>query len=101
MLLLGCRRQRDREREGKRYGIEGEYVRAGMEGRAYQASSSRRTPIDWLLMISATGLFAVLATMAKLPHAEIGLGWAVALTVATLTLLVTCAIALWRTTQFR
>jgi len=89
------------EREGKRYGIEGEYVRAGMEGRAYQASSSRRTPIDWLLMISATGLFAVLATMAKLPHAEIGLGWAVALTVATLTLLVTCAIALWRTTQFR
>jgi len=89
------------EREGQRYGIEGEYVRAGMEGRAYEAGSNRRTVVDWLLMSGATGLFAVLAAMARLPHIGIRVGWAIALTVAMLALLASCGIAIWRTTQFR
>ena len=91
------------DREGQRYGVEGEYVRAGMEGREMAGASgaTARTSLDWLLILGTTGLFVALATMAKIPHMDIGLGWAVALTVAMLALLATCGIALWRTTRFR
>ena len=89
------------DREGSRYGIEHEYVRAGMEGRAYGAATTSRSFLDWLLILVATVMFAILAFMAKLPHTDIALGWAVALTVAMLALLATCGIALWRATRFR
>jgi len=99
------------QREGQRYGVDGEYVRAGMEGRAQRsgniqgpalrADANSRTLVDWLLILLTTGLFGVLALMARLPHVDIALGWAVALAAAMLALLATCAIALWRTTRFR
>jgi drug/metabolite transporter (DMT)-like permease len=89
------------EREGQRYGIEDEYVRAGMEGRAYEAATSPRTLLDWLLIAGTTGLFVVLAAMANFPHVEISLYWALALAAAMLALLLTCGILLWRTTEFR
>jgi hypothetical protein len=89
------------EREGRRYDIEDEYVRAGLEGRAYEANPTRRTRIDWLLICGTTGLFAVLAAIAKFPHVEVSPGWAVALCAAMLALLATCGIALWRATRFR
>jgi len=99
------------DREGQRYGVEGEYVRAGMEGRAtpsaeiqgrgLPADPNARTLLDWLLILVTTGLFATLAVMARLPHIDIALGWAIALTMAMLALLATCAAALWRTTRFR
>jgi len=99
------------DREGQRYGVEGEYVRAGMEGRATQsaviqgggmpADPNARTSLDWLLILVTTSLFGVLAVMARLPHVDIALGWAIALTVAMLALLTTCALAIWRTTRFR
>jgi hypothetical protein len=89
------------DREGARYGVEGEYVRAGMEGREYESGSTRRTLIDWILILGTTALFAALAAIAKLPHIDIGFGWAIALSVAMLSLLATCGIALWRTTRFR
>ncbi|MFZ1138054.1 MAG: GRP family sugar transporter [Candidatus Sulfotelmatobacter sp.] len=99
------------DREGQRYGVEGEYVRAGMEGREmtgremegkpFAAGPSGRTFLDWLLILGATGIFAGLAVMARLPHMDIALGWAIALAIAMLALLATCGIALWRTTRFR
>lgn len=89
------------EREGERYGVEGEYVRAGMEGRAHGTSTTGRTIADWILILGTTGLFMVLAVAAKLPRMEIGVGWAIGLTVAMVTLLATCGVALWRTTRFR
>ena len=89
------------QREGKRYGVEGEYVRAGMEGRQFGAGPSNRTLLDWILVLGTTAIFVVLAVMARLPHMEIAMGWAVALTIAMLALLATCGIALWRTTRFR
>jgi drug/metabolite transporter (DMT)-like permease len=99
------------DREGQRYGVEGEYVRAGMEGRemkapelqgeALIASAGGRTFLDWLLILVTTGLFAVLAVLARFPHVDLALGWAVVLTVAMLALLATCGLALWRTTRFR
>jgi len=57
--------------------------------------------LDWLLILGTTGLFIALAALARLPHMGISTGWAVALTLAMLSLLATCGIALWRTTRFR
>jgi hypothetical protein len=99
------------QREGRRYRVEDEYVQAGMEGREMARAEgtgkdsprdrNRRTLLDWLLILVTTGLFAVLAFMARLPHIDISVGWAVALTMAMLALLATCGITLWRTTRFR
>jgi drug/metabolite transporter (DMT)-like permease len=89
------------DREGQRYGIEDEYVRAGMEGRAFGAPQRSRTLLDWILILGTSGLFALLALSARLPHMDISLSWAVALTAAMLALLAAGGIALWRTTRFR
>jgi len=89
------------EREGQRYGIEGGYVRAGMEGREYEAGPSRRTWVDWVLIVGASGVFVVLAGVARVPRMEIHLGWAAAVTAAMLALLVSCGTVLWRTTRFK
>ena len=89
------------EREGQRYGVERGYVRAGMQGREYDAHPSRRTWIDWMLVVGASGVFVVLAGMARVPRIGIRLGWAGAVTAAMLALLVNCGTALWRTTRFK
>jgi hypothetical protein len=89
------------QREGRRYNVEAEYVRAGMEGRAHESVAHGRSLLDWLLILTTTGLFIALGFMAKPPQVEIGMGWAIALTVAMLALLTSCGIALWRTTRFR
>jgi drug/metabolite transporter (DMT)-like permease len=89
------------EREGERYGIEGEYVRAGLEGRAHSNLATRRTVVDWLLIVGTTALFVALALMARLPHVAIRLFWAIAVGAAMLALLIVCGVVLWRTTEFR
>jgi hypothetical protein len=89
------------DREGHRYGVESEYVRAGMEGKSHGIDSSARSLLDWVLILGTTALFVVLATMARLPRMEISLGWALVLAAAMLVLLSSCAISLWRTTRFR
>ena len=88
-------------REGERYGVEHEYVRAGMEGKSFGTPSHGRSFIDWLLILGTTALFLVLASISRLPRMEINMTWAVALTVAMLALLAAGGIALWRTTRFR
>ena len=89
------------EREGQRYGIEDDYVRASMEGRESSIAPSRRALLDWLLIGGTTAIFLALAAIARLPVVDIHLGWAAVLAAAMLALLATCAIALWRTTRFR
>ena len=89
------------DREGQRYGVEDEYVRAGMEGRAFGAAPRSRTRLDWFLIIGTTALFALLAVEAQLPHMDISLSSALALTAAMLALLAAGGVALWRTTRFR
>jgi drug/metabolite transporter (DMT)-like permease len=88
------------EREGKRYGISGSYVRASMEGREFEAGPSRRSFVDWLLVGGVTAIFVALAAIARLPRMDINLRWTAAISVAMLFLLVGCGIALWRTTRF-
>jgi hypothetical protein len=89
------------DREGLRYGVENGYVRAGMEGREFGATTNRRSALDWLLIVSTTGIFIALAAIARVPRVDVHLGWAAVITVAMLALLGTCGIALWRTTRFR
>ena len=88
------------EREGKRYGIEGAYVRASMEGREFEAGPGGRSLIDWLLVGGVTAIFVAMAAMARLPRVDIDLRWAAGVSVAMLVLLAGCGIALWRTTRF-
>jgi len=88
-------------REGERYGVEDEYVRAGMEGREYEASASGRSAVDWLLIVAATAIFAALALISKPPQIDVSFGWAAALMVVMFTLMAACGVALWRTTRFR
>lgn len=89
------------DREGQRYNVENAYVRAGMEGRQHGSVSNSRTVLDWLLILGTTAMFIALATIARLPSMEIGMTWAVALTVTMLVLMAACGVALWRTTRFR
>ena len=88
-------------REGERYGVEQEYVRAGMEGRDFASAPASRSLLDWLLILGTTVLFVILASMARLPQINFGRAWATALTAAMLVLVATCSVALWRTTRFR
>jgi drug/metabolite transporter (DMT)-like permease len=88
-------------REGQRYSVEREYVRAGMEGREFGSAPISRSLLDWLLILGTTALFLVLASMARWPKIDFSGAWATALTVAMLGLLATCSVTLWRTTRFR
>jgi drug/metabolite transporter (DMT)-like permease len=89
------------DREGQRYNVNDEYVRAGMEGRHFGSHETKRSPLDWLLILGTTALFIWLAALAKLPHLDISLNWAIALVVAMLALLLAGGVTLWRTTHFR
>jgi hypothetical protein len=88
-------------REGERYGIDREYVRAGLQGREHTEGREQRTGLDWALVGSTTAIFIGLAVMAKMPTGNINSMWAAVLAMAMLVLLATCGIALWRTTRFR
>jgi len=90
------------QREGRRYGVDAEYVEARMEGR--QASGEEklsRSVWDWLLVAVASGVFLVLASMARVPQIAVNWGMVGLLTVASLGLLSICGVALWRTTKFQ
>jgi glucose uptake protein GlcU len=89
------------DREGQRYGVHDEYVRAGIEGRSFGNTSNSRTLLDWILIIGTTALFVGLALMARIPQVDINSGWALGLTAAMLILVAIGGTALWRTTRFR
>jgi drug/metabolite transporter (DMT)-like permease len=88
-------------RESQRYGIASEYVEARMQGMPVAGESKPpRRLLDWILVAVATGVFAVFATMARAPGMAVHWTPAALLILATLTLLVVCGGALWRTTRF-
>jgi glucose uptake protein GlcU len=88
-------------REGQRYGVQEEYVRAGMEGESFGNLRSRRSALDWFLILGTTALFVGLASLARFPRIEISRSWALVLCAVMLALLCSCAASLWRTTRFR
>jgi drug/metabolite transporter (DMT)-like permease len=89
------------QRESQRYGVEDGYVRAGMEGREFEAGGKRRTLIDYILIAATSAVFMVLAAVARVPRMDMHLTWAAALAAAMLVLLASCGISLGRTTGFR
>jgi drug/metabolite transporter (DMT)-like permease len=88
-------------RESQRYNVESDYVAARMDGRQ-SASESKpsRTAIDWLLVAIATAVFAYFAATARLPQIQLNWPAALALSAASLTLLLICGLTLHRTTRF-
>jgi hypothetical protein len=89
------------QRESQRYGVEDGYVRAGLEGREFEAGGKRRTLIDGILIAATSAVFIASAAVARVPRMDMHLTWAAALVAAMLVLLVGCGISLGRTTGFR
>ena len=97
-----ARWQEAAQREGRRYGVNPDYVRAGLEGKdaANTRESRRRTWLDWVLVVTATALFIGLATLARAPSLTLDWSAVAALSAAMLILLGACGAALWKTTNF-
>jgi hypothetical protein len=88
-------------RECNRYGLDSALVEARMSGSDAGGEPRRtRSPLDWFLVASATGIFIVLATLARTPSLPFHQGVATLLSLAILLLLIICGRALWRTTGF-
>lgn len=94
------------EREGQRYGVDADYVRAGLSGidaniAGGQASAqSGRSWLDWLLVIVATAIFFTLAVFARAPNLALNWPALIALAAVMLIFLFACGLALWRITRF-
>ena len=88
-------------RESDRYNVSADFVEARMDGRQLAGEQKpSRSALDWLVVIAATSVFVIFATMARVP--QMSLHWAPAalLTAALFLLLIICGLALWRTTRF-
>jgi len=90
-------------REGEKYGVSSDYVRAGLAGEESGASVSAnvgRTWLDWCIVAVATAIFVALAAAARVP--SIAVDWrAIALLSAVLLVfLAACGTALWKATCF-
>jgi len=88
------------EREGSRYGIDPQYVRAALAGQSSSTSPSRRTWLDWLLVGIATATFIGFGIVARVPQLTLHWGWVAGLAAAMLALLLGTGWLLWRTTRF-
>ncbi len=89
------------EREARRYGLDPAWVRARLAGEDPDAAATdRRSALDWGLVAGATAAFVVAASVAEAPALAFRLDAALALSAASLALMVWCALALWRSTRF-
>ena len=89
------------EREGERYGVREEYTQARIAGEAGAIGATRRrSALDWIVVGAATAIIIAFALVARAPQISIKPGWAVALIVATLAMLMAAASGLWRATRF-
>jgi drug/metabolite transporter (DMT)-like permease len=88
-------------RESQRYNIESDYVEARMDGRQSPSEAKpSRTTIDWLVVATATAIFAYFGATARLPQLQLNWPAALALSAASLALLLICGLTLHRTTRF-
>ena len=88
-------------RECRRYGLDKEHVAARMQGvEASGENQSSRSPLDWLLVAVASGVFIYFATLAHAPSLPFHGLVAVLLSLAILVLLAISGWMLWRTTRF-
>jgi hypothetical protein len=87
-------------REGARYGVDPAYTRARGQGRDPNATTHRRTWIDWVVVSGATATLIGFAAVARAPQLAIRWEWAAGLGIVTVGMLAGCGLALWRTTRF-
>jgi drug/metabolite transporter (DMT)-like permease len=89
------------ERESVRYDVAADYVAARFEGRQSAGEAlPRRSMLDWLLVVSASGILLAFASIARVPQISFRWGPVLVLAVALLVLLFLCGHKLWRTTRF-
>lgn len=89
------------EREGDRYGVKPEYTQARIAGETGAIGATRkRRAIDWFVVGVATAIIVAFALVAHPPQISIHLGWAMALIIATLAMLLVAGSSLWRATRF-
>ncbi len=86
-------------REGARYRVDPAYTRARVAGREFSATGHRRTWADWIIVCGATATLIAFAAIAESPRIAVQWEWTVALVVVMLGILVSCGVALWRTTR--
>jgi len=86
-------------RESRRYGLDHDYVLAGMTGKAYE-KAAHRTWLDWTLAAISIAVIVGFALMARKPVIQLSLGAVTGLVVAMLILLFACGLVLWKTTKF-
>jgi drug/metabolite transporter (DMT)-like permease len=89
-------------REGQRYGVDANYVQAGLEGtfRNHAESEQRRNWLDWVLVVGATAVFIILAALARAPELTLNGNALAALCIVMFILLAGCGVALWKITRF-
>lgn len=94
------------EREAQRYGVDANYVEAGLSGndtnsaQGQLAGRTGRTWLDWLLVIAATSIFTSLAVLSRAPSLTLHWTALFALAAAMAIFLSACGLALWKTTRF-
>jgi len=72
-----------------------------MDGRqAASEAKPSRTAIDWLLVAAVTAVFVYFGATARLPQIQLNWPAALALSAASLALLIVCGLTLHRTTRF-
>jgi drug/metabolite transporter (DMT)-like permease len=87
-------------READRYGVDRAYTDARVAGREVSDVKHRRTWLDWAIVSGATAILVWFASIAATPRIAFEGVWMVALVVAMVIALVSCGVALWRTTRF-
>jgi hypothetical protein len=95
--------QQAAQREGDRYGVDKDYVQAGLNGtnsNGARLSTGGRSRLDWILIFTATAIFVALGSIARIPELNLNMPAALILSVALLLLLAVCGTALWKVTRF-
>ncbi len=90
------------QREGERYGVDANYVEAGLEGKFREDVKIQpgRNWLDWVLVVLATAVFISLAALARAPHMTLNGNALTALCTVMFIFLAGCGTALWKITRF-
>jgi drug/metabolite transporter (DMT)-like permease len=88
------------QRESAKYGVDREYVQAGLYGHEHDSVRRSRTWIDWMLLAIAALIIGWFATMARDPEMHFNRSVTVSLVLAMLALLGASGAALYRLTRF-
>jgi drug/metabolite transporter (DMT)-like permease len=87
------------ERECTRYGLDRERIASAVMG-TDASNAHRRRWWELLIVALAAAVFVWLGTLAELPSIHFDMGWMLVIAAASLALLATAVIVLWKRTRF-